>query len=201
MTKKRLFIAINLPSDIKKKISDAVASLDSQIDRKIARQIGFRWMEPESWHLTVSFLGYQSDEAIGPILKSIKEASGNFTALEIGFEDVVWAPAGKSPRMIWMTGTEKTSNDLAVVKNKLEDSLIKNGVRFKPEARKYNAHLTLARFSDGKNFNDLNIDLASVPRNIFKSMDFTAQSIDLMESELEHGGARYIILQKEKFRK
>ena len=196
----RIFIAINLPDATKKKISDVIVSLDSQVNRRVAKQIGFRWMEPESWHLTISFLGYQLDEAISPILKSLK-AGSDFAAPEIGFEDVVWAPAGKSPRMIWMIGTEKTSNDLAMLKKKLEDSLIENGVRFKPETRKYNAHLTLARFSDGKNFNDLNIDLASVPRNIFQSMDFTAQSIDLTESELEHGGARYIILQKDKFRK
>jgi 2'-5' RNA ligase len=201
MTKKRLFIAINLPDAVKKKISDVIASLDLQINRKVAKQIGFRWMEPESWHLTISFLGYQLDEAIGPILKSMKEVGGYFAAFEIEFEDIIWAPADKAPRMIWMTGKEKTSNDLAGLKNKLEDLLIENGVRFKPEIRKYNAHLTLARFSDGKNFNDLNIDLSGVVKNIFQSLNFVAQNIDLMESEIEHGGARYIILQKEKLRK
>lgn len=200
MTQKRLFIAINLPDDVKKRISDVVAVLDAQMDRKAAKDCGFRWLKPENWHLTLYFLGYQSDDAVEPILRSVKEVAKSFSETEIEFENIIWAPDEKRPRMIWISGAEKTSKDLSGIKNKLEDLLIENGVRFKPESRRYNAHLTLARFS-GVGVKDLKIDLSKIEKNIIQKLNFKARSIDLMESELKRSGAEYFTLQKFSFKK
>lgn len=199
MSKKRLFVAINLPDNVKKKISDIVAGLDAQIDKKIARQMGFRWLPPDSWHLTISFLGLQPDESITSILRAIKETAKIFSAPEINFDDVVWAPSLKAARMIWVAGSEETSEVLSGTKNKLEDSLIDNGVRFKAENRKYNTHLTLARFASAQSIDDLNVHFSDIARSEFLKLSFMAKSIDLMESETSPGGAKYFILSKENF--
>ena len=178
---RRLFIAINLPDNIKEKIE---ANLRGKI----------RWLPPENWHLTISFLGYQPDEKIPAILKSIKETAANFKPPKIEFEKTILAPPDKPPRMIWLTAAKETSEKLAAIKNCLDDSLIKNGVRFKIEKRKYNGHLTLARFSTPiRNYENI--------RNCEKQFIFTAQSLDLMESHLKRAGAKYEILAKVDFSK
>ena len=165
-----------------------------------ANEILIRWLPPENWHLTISFLGYQPDEAINSILKSIKETAKNFSAAKIEFEKIMIAPPNKSPRMIWLAGTKETSKILSEIKNKLEDELIKNGARFKKDNREFNCHLTLARFSETRINTDIeriNTDIISINHylNQHKSaFAFYAKNLDLMEAHLKPTGAEYEIL-------
>lgn len=177
---KRLFIAINLPDEVKNRIKKVIGGIPD-----------FRWIPPENWHLTLVFLGSQPDEAIIPILESIRESAQNFPAPVIEFEKIIYGPPNKPPRMIWLTGIKETSKILGEIKNKLEDDLIENRVRFKIENRPFNAHLTLTRFeSISENF-----QLSQLPAPI----NFTAQSLDLMESHLKRSGAEYDILTRVDF--
>ncbi len=179
---KRLFIAINLPDNIKNVIEKSLNDLP-----KLAGEI--RFLSRKNWHLTISFLGYQPDEAIGPILASIKETAKNFPAPTIKFEKVIWAPPDKPARMIWLTGSKETSKSLGEIKEYLEDSLVKNGVRFRIENRQYNAHLTLARFNFMKPELIKEVGLPNI-----ENLSFEAESFDLMESQLKRTGAEYEVL-------
>ena len=92
--------------------------------------------------------------------------------------------------MIWAEGEK--SKELMKLKNDLEESLIKK-VRFVPEGRAFAPHITLARIGalefkaiepeERPEVNE-NIDLA-----------FTAESIEVMESELHRGGPVYTVLE------
>ena len=197
---KRLFIAINLPKDIKRRLTRIITQINadsiSENLRINQRGSAFRWLPPENWHLTLDFLGYQPDEAIGPILKSLKETVSNFNALEINFEKAILAPpasakamAGKPnkpARMIWLACTRETSKNLSKIKNYLDDSLVKNGVRFKIDNRKFNAHLTLVRFRSPL----INVGICeNLRENLRESaLAFYARSLDLMESCLNPFG-------------
>jgi len=176
---KRLFIAINLPDELKNKIE--------QITKKIT---DFRWIPSKNWHLTLVFLGYQADEAIIPILESIRESAQNFPAPDIEFEKMILAPPDREPRMVWLNCTKQTSKILGEIKNKLENDLITNRVTFKIENRPFNSHLTLMRFSN---------DSPILTYEIVDNLHFTSQSIDLMESHLKRSGAEYDILTKVDF--
>jgi len=207
---KRLFIAINLPPHqmrigaegtnsnksslwcgglpgktncIKCKIQYLIENLKPSFDSN------FRWPPSKNWHLTLVFLGNQSDEAIIPILESIKETAKNFSAPVIEFEKIIYGPPNKPPRMIWLTGSKETSKIIGEIKNNLENSLVDGGVRFRIENRPFNSHLTLARFQFiPKNFQLPNSLIPQLPIN------FTAESIDLMESRLKRTGAEYEVL-------
>lgn len=99
--------------------------------------------------------------------------------------------------MIWLTGTKQTSKILGEIKDKLEDELVKNGVRFKRDKRPFNGHLTLARFQF--NFGKSNLpkldNIKEVGLPDIENLSFTAKSLDLMESRLKRTGAEYEILQ------
>ena len=70
--RRRVFIAINLPENIKKELSD----------------YQFKWLElPASWvkkenlHITLSFLGYLIDEELLEVLKTSEENKRSALAL------------------------------------------------------------------------------------------------------------------------
>jgi len=200
---KRLFIAINLPEQLKNSIAQIITDLDADMRRYRLKESTFRWIPKEQWHLTITFLGYQPDEAIGPILKSIKQIVFDYSNIlknnRIVFEKIILAPPGKTPRMIWLDTTKETSKTLGIIKNKLEDELVKNGVRFQRENREYHAHLTLARFRSPL----INVDIISVNQRSNQResalLAFYASSLDLMESHLKPTGVEYEILAKVDF--
>jgi len=185
---KRLFIAINLPQNIKEAIEEIINNLPI--------------LPKENWHLTISFLGYQPDEKIPNILESVKITTQSLVSLKrpilVEFEKIILAPANRPARMIWLVGSKETSKILGAIKTKLEDELVKNGVRFQRDNREYNTHLTLARFSPTQ----INADIVSVNQRIHQrksALSFQAQSLDLMESYLKRTGAEYEILTRVDF--
>ena len=186
---KRLFIAINLAENIKKEIRRIIEELDSKMH--FSKQPTFRWLSEENWHLTLTFLGGQPEESIIPILESIKSAVLCIEPPLIEFENMLFGPPNRRPRMIWLTTTKQTSEILGKIKNKLEDLLDKNGVKFRKENRKFQGHLTLARFEP----------LSQKETKLLRVGDliFTPQSLDLMESKLFRTGAEYLILEKVDF--
>jgi len=187
---KRLFIAINLPQNIKEAIEEIINNLPI--------------LPKENWHLTISFLGYQPDEKIPNILESVKITTQSLVSLKrpilVEFEKIILAPANRPARMIWLVGSKETSKILGAIKTKLEDELVKNGVRFQRDNREYNTHLTLARFSPTQinaAIKQIDTDIISVNQRIHQrksALSFQAQSLDLMESHLKRTGAEYEIL-------
>lgn len=185
---RRLFLAINIPKDIKQKILKKRELLQSLIP-------GVKFIGEENWHITLIFLGQQGDEALLPIIKSMKDLVSSFPCPEINFSDISYGPIGGTPRMIWLNGDEKTSKTLSSLKITMEDELIKNRVRFKLENREFCTHLTLAKFSE-----TLRTDLVDLGGQ-FQNLDwfFQAESLDLVESRLSGRGAEYEILQRIEF--
>ncbi len=187
---RRLFIAINIPEDIKREIVQKRNILESILP-------GARFVNEDNWHLTVVFLGYQEDEAILPIIEAMKTVSLKFEVPEIVLDNISYGPPKGAPRMIWLNGIEESSKKLSPLKILLEDELIENRVRFGLEKRAFNTHITLARFSE--------IPKKELPEleEKFQNLNwsFVPESLDLMESYLSRGGAKYEILQKFSFLK
>lgn len=189
---KRLFIAINLPNRIKEEIQQIIDKLQINIRNKI------KFLSPENWHLTITFLGYQPGEALPSLLRSLETITQNYSNTlkntRIVFGNIVLAPQEKMSRMIWLQGAPETSGALSKIKKELEDQLEKVGINFKREYRPYQAHLTLARFEPG--------ELRTLPniRFALPSLFFTPVSLDLMESHLKRTGAQYELLHSSLFR-
>ena len=182
---KRLFLAINILDDIKKKISKKKENLESMIPGADFTLPGATHVTPqENWHLTLIFLGYQEDEAVLPIINSMQNIVSSFNSPEIILNDISYAPPKGAPRMIWVNGTKETSQNLSSLKIALENELIKNKVRFKLENREFNSHITLARFVEMPKEELPEIGAEYKNLNWF----FIPESVDLMESHLSGSG-------------
>lgn len=201
MQKKRVFIAVNLPEDLKDDLEAILGkartlfgpaapdepSPDSPSQRggrasPTGREV--RFLTRDNWHLTISFLAYQDDHSISLITRAIEDTVRAFGPPAIDFEKIVYGPIGKPSRMIWLTGAKETSEILSEIKSFLEKKLFENGVRFRQEQRQFNAHVTLARFEA--------IKRSALPHlEMDFKRSFEAESLDLMESHLKRSGAEY----------
>ncbi|PIR06912.1 RNA 2',3'-cyclic phosphodiesterase [Candidatus Jorgensenbacteria bacterium CG_4_10_14_0_8_um_filter_39_13] len=187
----RLFVAFNLPPEI----IDQISSL-MKITQPLFKY-GVRFLPPENWHLTLVFLSYQDEKNLSLVQEAIKNTVSQVSQPpQIELKELVYGPLSKTPRMIWLTTSEKTSQELNEVKNILEEELQKQGLKWKIENRKFQGHLTLARF-----FKYLKAGELPPLKKIAEPMEFEAESIDLMSSTLQRSGAVYEPLLKVDFRR
>ncbi|MCD6097204.1 RNA 2',3'-cyclic phosphodiesterase [bacterium] len=187
---KRIFIAINLPDDIKNQLSLKQSKLDKLFSKS---DIPVRWTKKENLHLTLYFLGYIRENKLESVFELTKKTSSSFESFSIKLNKIVYAPLNSfPPRMIWATG-EKSSHFIEL-KRKIEDGLVKENFFsksfFKKEKKKDIIHITLARIRSIFSYNPEN--LPDISEDI--DLDFKVNSIEVMESHLKPKGPEYTIL-------
>ncbi|MBM9536154.1 RNA 2',3'-cyclic phosphodiesterase [Desulfobulbus alkaliphilus] len=127
---KRLFIAIDPPSDIREQLTGLCCGLPDA-----------RWVAPEQLHLTLCFIG----EVSGSVFLDIREALDEIRAesFALRFKGVGFFPPRGQPRVVW-AGVEK-NEALITLQRKITTRLTQLGVAL--ENRKFTPHLTLARLN------------------------------------------------------
>lgn len=180
MKKHRIFIAINPSDNFKKQVG--------RVQNEFAN-LPMRWVKPENIHLTLTFIGYISDEETANLCKSVSEALANEKMFDIKFVLTKLGPNENSPRLIWLEGEE--NEPLARIKSKVENAVFDSGINYKAEYRKFRPHITIGRIKQKEwreNFRGTKID-----KKI--NLEFTAENVEVMESILKKTGAEYAILE------
>lgn len=186
----RIFIAINLPEDLKKKLADY---------QKKWPEIPVRWTELDNIHITLAFLGYINDEELLETSKTVKEAALRHVSFFIDLNKICYGPPKKMPpRMIWVKGEK--SEDFASLRDDLDKSLSDSEtIRFSSEKREFSPHITLGRI---RQWEWQRIEPEERPKvNEDINLSFSVDSIEIMESVLKKGGPEYTILESAKFSK
>jgi|SRR3989344_2605750 len=181
--KHRTFIAINLPLDVKKYLA--------KYQQKWADSLPAKWTPEDNLHITLLFLGDLTDEEVGEVCVAAKEVAKNHESLNINLQKIAYGPDDKiPPKMIWASGEK--SKELSDLKNDLEDAMLEK-VNFTPDKRGLTPHVTMARVSA---FAWRQIEPEERPE-IETDIDllFTAETIEVMESEMKKGGPRYVIVE------
>lgn len=177
----RLFIAVNLPDNIKTLLAERLDKI-----KKNYKRIDIRFTAPEQWHLTLTFLGYQPETALPAVEKSVESNKSYWSnkSNRIEFEKITYGPPGNRGRMIWLTTTQQSSHTLSNLKEAIEKELQQNGVKWQKESRPFHGHITLARFelTPLENLLELNEKFQE---------DFPLETVDLMKSTLRREGALY----------
>jgi 2'-5' RNA ligase len=178
----RIFIAINLPEDIKRELGSYAEKWP---------ELPAKWTSKDNLHITLEFLGDLTDQELADVCAIAGEAAKRHKSFSITLNKVLYGPPKKiPPRMVWANG-EKTDG-LADLKQDLQESLVKK-INFRPEARGSSPHITLARI---KEWEWKKIEPEERPEvNEDIDLAFTVESIEVMESELKRGGPQYTILE------
>lgn len=183
----RIFIAINLPGDIKKELS---------LYQKKWHNLPAKWMSEDNLHITLVFLGDLTDIELGEVCVVIKEVAKNHNSFDINLNKIRYGPDGKvPPRMIWASGDK--SKQLSSLKKDLENRLSES-IRFKPEVRTFSPHITLAMINAFEWRAIEPEERPEVNENI--DLSFSVESIDVMESVLKRTGPKYSIIESHDLR-
>ena len=181
----RIFIAINLPEDIKKQLVDYQTKW---------LELPCRWTKKENLHVTLMFLGYLSDEELLEVLKITKEVASRNSPFSINLKKIIYGPPKKMPpRMVWAEGEK--SEELGKLQKDLENSLLSSQVKIteEPEARPYTPHITLGRIRAWE-FRQIEPEERPIVEEDI-SLSFEVNSIEIMESQLKRGGPEYTTLE------
>ena len=177
---RRIFIALDLPPDLKDNVAETI---------KQWRWLPIRWMAPENWHTTLIPPLYLEEPELD-LLTKILEKGRLAKPSHLLFSKILLAPPGVPARMIWLEG--ETPPELPKLKKKLERMWASaNGLPpLPPEGRPPHLHVTLARFEPG----ELK-ELEAKTRVLGEvSFSFEAKEISVMESHLKPEGAEYELI-------
>lgn len=183
MRKHRIFIAINLPEYIKKKLLSYQGKW---------LELPIRWAKAENLHITLAFLGLCSDEELLGVCKIVEGVASRNQPLKITLSRFAYGPPNKKlPGMVWAIGEK--SQEFTCLRNDLEKSLtFSNQVNFTPERRVFSPHITMGRIRVWEFRRIDPEERPEVAEDI--SLSFDVGSIEIMESQLKREGAEYIII-------
>ncbi len=175
----RVFIAIEIDSEIKNKLSEYLSRL-----KKTEADVA--WVAPENIHLTLKFIGYREKEALTNLNKIINDAIFGTEPFSISIENIGAFPSLKKPRVVFVCVRER-GNSLLRIYEKLDKGVEQLGI--KKESRKYVGHITLGRVKSQKNISRLKNALNSETDCCFGREKVT--SLSLIQSKLTPTGPIY----------
>lgn len=186
----RLFVALDIDRAIRERIHQFVSELRAHVPE-------VRFVGPESYHVTLKFLGETGK------VEEIERQLANVSAapFDLSFSETGFFPTAKNPRVFW-AGLH-AGPELAALQSTVESAV--NPLGFEREKGPYPPHLTLARAGSGRphnrpgdrtnpKFQNLLERLSNLAQPEFGTM--TAREFFLYESKLTPRGAQYVKLRR-----
>jgi RNA 2',3'-cyclic 3'-phosphodiesterase len=173
----RLFVALDIPEDVRA----AIAALAARLRSVCASA---RWVRIEGAHVTLKFIGevpVENVESIEAALRTLPFPA----ALKIVFRGVGFFPNERRPQVLW-AGIE-AGLELRILAEAVETALEPLGIS--RDRREFSPHVTLARFKSPEKLAGLRAAIdAAGPLNFGQMI---ANEFHLYQSILKPGGAEY----------
>ena len=181
----RCFIAI----DIDEKIREALAILQKKLQSDADVKKGdVKWVDPNSMHLTLKFLGEIKDNQLAGVCDITKDVAGRHKNFEIDVESV-GCFGGKSARVVWV-GAGLNCEMLLQLQKDLEEQLASAG--WPQEERDFAGHLTLCRVKNSGA--GLKLSQLAEKYKDYKLGTMPADSLSVYQSDLTPKGPIYTVL-------
>ena len=178
----RSFIAIELPDELRLKLGQLEAQLKS------GKQPWVKWVNPDSIHLTLKFLGNIASDRTGEITRAMEEAAQGIPPFHLEVKDLGVFPNLKRVQVVWV-GISGEVDKLGEFQQRLESNLACLG--FAPESRPFTPHLTLARLRNQASLDERQGFGQLIAGIRFEAGAIEVDAINLMRSQLTREGAIY----------
>ncbi len=179
----RSFIAIELPDELKLELIQLEARL------KLGKQPWVKWVNPNSIHLTLKFLGNIAIDRTGEITRAIEEAVQGISPFHLEVKELGVFPNLRRVQVAWV-GISGEVDKLSQLQKRIETTLTPLG--FAPESRAFTPHLTLARLRDQASLDERQRFGQLIANAKFEAAyTIEVDAISLMRSQLTREGAIY----------
>ena len=170
----RLFLALDLPEP-------ARTSLASWRDALVSGRSDLRPVRPEALHVTLVFLGWQDEQAVGEIAEAAFSGAGGAPPLLTAGEVRPLPP--RTPRLFALDLAD--DHERAATLQAGASRALEAGGWYRPEKRPFWPHLTLARVKRGRG------RVAPLAEVAAPHEPFEASRLTLYRSTLRPQGALY----------
>src|SRR5882762_7812623 len=192
----RIFIGIDLDPEVRARIERFLEGVEGFASEA-------RWVQPESLHITLKFIGEQPSERVEAITERLRRVEGS--AFKIRAGGYGFFPTAKAPRVFWIG--VNAGPQLAELAGSIDMATAELGIP--REDRPFSPHLTLARTGAGRRSgspkwrkgDSPNATFAVLERRLatMGELDFgkmTAHEFILYQSQLSPKGSKYTKLQR-----
>jgi 2'-5' RNA ligase len=184
----RVFVAIELPTNLRIRIIDHIDRLRSEIP-----EVRASWSREDNLHLTLKFLGDILVTNIDQLAAAASLAASKVDPFEIVIEGCGVFPLRGQPRVLWI-GIDDPSGKLCELNRALENECANAG--FAREARVFHPHLTIARIRQPQGSRQL----AAAHKEIGFAREVTVVSaLAVIRSELRSEGSKHTIISRHAF--
>jgi 2'-5' RNA ligase len=176
----RLFIALDLPQDVRSGVVDWQQTALADPALRIVR--------PEALHITLVFLGYQAEKERKAIARAAFATEAEAPPVELQAEPI-GVPPGKRPRLIALGAN---SEETLALQEGVQERLVAGGF-YEPEKRPFWPHLTVARVKPeapkSRKPALIRTEPHPLPEHMFRF--FRPTRLVLFKSHLRRTGAEY----------
>ena len=183
----RLFVAVD-PSEASRE------RLTATIERLRALAPSAKWVGGDALHLTLAFLGEIEAQSVPAIAASLAAAASLHDRFDLGVGGGGTFGPSRSARVLW-AGITAGAMPLGAVQRDVVSALEPHGYR--PEARPFTPHITLARARDPHGDRAFARCGAAIDQDLGTS---AISALTLYESVSTGQGARYVALATLPFR-
>jgi 2'-5' RNA ligase len=180
----RLFVAVNFDHATREAIRGA-------IERFPVARPPWRWSAPESWHLTLKFLGETSAGSLDRTERALDGVRVGHAPFEMTLGRFGAFPSLRAPRVLFFQ-VERGASALAALAGEV-DAALAAAIGLEAERRPYHAHATVARVKEPI-APAVAAQLASVPA--LDTPVTRVSTFELMESRLGRAGAQYSVVKQ-----
>jgi 2'-5' RNA ligase len=177
----RAFIAVNLPREERAQLHAALAPLREQVPL-------VRWLNPDALHITLKFLGDIEGSDLDRIRVTIDETVANHAPLTVALAGLGGFPSLRRANIVWIGVTADPRLDR--LQRDIELALSRLG--FAREKRPFRGHITVGRAQSEARLPSLERSTGVVEY----TGSIVVESVELMRSHTDAGGARYETLSR-----
>ena len=131
----RLFVAVEVPEDIRSRLGEAVAPVRDRFPKA-------RWVRPRNQHVTMKFLGSTYPRLVEWVTETVSGVARKHVTFATRVEGLGVFPNARRARVLW-AGLDDAGGGLTGLATDLDEALSRE---FAPEKRAFTPHVTVARF-------------------------------------------------------
>jgi 2'-5' RNA ligase len=179
----RLFCAIEIPTDVRRKLSARIKRL-----QELFPNVSASWTREDNFHLTIKFIG----ELTTSRTLSLSHAASRAAEAVNPFEILIERPGAFPRRVLWI-GVADHSRKLAHLQQQLDRECAFEG--FPADERGFHPHLTIARLRKPHGIQELTNTHKDMP---FEDAVVKVNELLVIRSQLSSKGSIYTIVSRHK---
>jgi 2'-5' RNA ligase len=149
----RTFLAVEVSNEVRTAIARVQEDLRQRLAGHLPTDIRMAWGQPNSFHLTLRFLGNTDKQLLDPMREAMAIVRRSHPTIQIPLDRLQAFPNLQKPRVLWVGPSEQwrtseAARQLTALHREIEACC--HSLGFAPDDKLFNPHLTLARIKAGE---------------------------------------------------